>query len=152
MGGGMGPPPPAEDDPNILALEALLERIGPAVLMPHSAGGPIIFATARKRPELVRAIVVIEPTGCPTTIPAIADIVEIPFLAVYGDYIESRNQTGRLEACRMTAELLEEEGGRGEMLELTQERIFGNTHLMMQDDNNVEIADEIIRWINRWVE
>lgn len=145
-GGGLRPPEP--DNPNILALEALLERTGPAVLMPHSAGGPIIFNTAGKRPELVTAIVVLEPTGCPTAREAVEPIAHIPFLAVYGDYIESRNQTGRLEACRTTAALIEEMGGRGEMLELTEEGIRGNSHLYMQDDNSADIAMRVMDWLD----
>ena len=145
-GGGLQPPEP--DNPNVLALEALLERTGPAVLMPHSAGGPVIFNTARKRPELVSAIVVLEPTGCPTAREAVEPIAHIPFLAVYGDYIESRNQTGRLEACRATAALIEELGGRGDMLELTEEGIRGNSHLLMQDDNSADIAARVMDWLD----
>ncbi len=147
-GGGGGLPPPQPDNPNVLALEALLERIGPAVLMPHSAGGPIIFNIARKRPEQVTAIVVLEPTGCPTAAEVVEPIAHIPFLAVYGDYIESRNQTGRLEACRTTARLVREMGGRGEMLELTEYGIRGNSHLLMQDDNSAEIASRVMDWLD----
>ncbi len=153
-GGGMGAaaqggglPPTETDNPNVLALEALLERTGPAVLMPHSAGGPVIFVTARRRPELVTAIVVLEPTGCPTNPEAVEPITHIPFLAVYGDYIESRNQTGRLEACRATAAMITEMGGRGDMLELTEEGIRGNSHLFMQDDNSDDIAARVAEWL-----
>ena len=146
LGGGRLPTPES-DNPNVLALESLLERIGPAVLMPHSAGGPIIFNTARKRPELVTAIVVVEPTGCPTAVEAVEPIAHIPFLAVYGDYIESRNQTGRLEACRATAALVREMGGHGEMLELTEQGIRGNSHLIMQDNNSADIAARVMDWL-----
>lgn len=45
--------------------EALLERIGPAVLMTHSAGGPFGWLAGDARPELVKAIVAIEPQGPP---------------------------------------------------------------------------------------
>lgn len=42
----------------------LLERIGPAVLLTHSMGGPFGWLTADARPELVKAIVAVEPL-CP---------------------------------------------------------------------------------------
>ena len=145
--GGGGLPPVESDNPNVLALEALLQRTGPAVLMPHSAGGPVIFNTARRNPELVSAIVVLEPTGCPTAREAVEPIAHIPFLAVYGDYIESRNQTGRLESCRATAALVREMGGRGDMLELTEEGIRGNSHMLMQDDNSADIAARVMDWL-----
>ena len=145
-GGGL--PPVESNNPNVLALEALLKRTGPAVLMPHSAGGPVIFNTARRNPDLVTAIVVLEPTGCPTAAEDVEPIAHIPFLAVYGDYIESRNQTGRLESCRATAALVREMGGRGEMLELTEEGVRGNSHMLMQDDNSADIAARVMDWLD----
>ena len=129
------------------ALTALLERIGRAILVPHSMGGSTVFQVARQRPELVAGIVAVEPVGCPRTAEQVQPWAQdAPFLAVYGDYIEQRGQTGRLQACRETARLVNAAGGRGRMLELTRERIFGNTHLLMQDDNSAEIAARIIAW------
>lgn len=43
----------------------LLERIGPAVLISHSAGGPLGWLIADARPDLVEAIVAVEPLGPP---------------------------------------------------------------------------------------
>jgi pimeloyl-ACP methyl ester carboxylesterase len=43
----------------------LLERIGPSVLLTHSQGGPIGWGMADARPDLVRAIVAVEPNGPP---------------------------------------------------------------------------------------
>jgi pimeloyl-ACP methyl ester carboxylesterase len=43
---------------------ALLDRIGPAIIQTHSAGGPFGWLVANERPELVRGIVVYE---CATT-------------------------------------------------------------------------------------
>lgn len=43
----------------------LLDRIGPAILMTHSAGGPMGWMVADARPALVRAIVAVEPVGPP---------------------------------------------------------------------------------------
>ncbi|QSZ36471.1 hypothetical protein DSL72_006350 [Monilinia vaccinii-corymbosi] len=44
---------------------ALLNKIGPAVLLSHSQGGLMPWVIADKVPELVKAIVSIEPTGPP---------------------------------------------------------------------------------------
>jgi pimeloyl-ACP methyl ester carboxylesterase len=46
-------------------LVGLLERIGPAVLLAHSAGGPGAFLAADARPDLVTAFVAVETLGPP---------------------------------------------------------------------------------------
>ncbi len=44
---------------------ALLEMIGPAILVTHSAGGPFGWVVADARPELVKAVIAVEPIGPP---------------------------------------------------------------------------------------
>jgi pimeloyl-ACP methyl ester carboxylesterase len=44
---------------------ALLDRIGPAILLTHSQGGPLGWTIADARPRLTRAILAIEPNGPP---------------------------------------------------------------------------------------
>lgn len=44
---------------------ALLDRIGPAILLTHSQSGPFGWALADARPLLVRALLAIEPNGPP---------------------------------------------------------------------------------------
>jgi pimeloyl-ACP methyl ester carboxylesterase len=43
----------------------LLDRIGPAIVLVHSAGGPFAWVVADQRPALVKAIVAVEPAGPP---------------------------------------------------------------------------------------
>ena len=47
------------------ALVALLDKIGPAILLVHSQAGAIGWPVADARPELVKAIVAVEPNGPP---------------------------------------------------------------------------------------
>ena len=46
-------------------LVSLLERIGPSVLVAHSAGGPCAFLAADSRPDLVTGLVAVEVIGPP---------------------------------------------------------------------------------------
>ncbi|MTI70345.1 MAG: hypothetical protein FH751_08870 [Firmicutes bacterium] len=127
----------------------LLEKNGPSILIVHSMGGVTGFEVARQRPDLVKGLIVIEPVGSPTNEEDIKNnFATIPYLAVYGDYIESRNQTGRLESCKTTAKLIKKHGGKADVLVLTDDGINGNTHLMMQDKNSSEIANRISAWID----
>ncbi|GAB6862546.1 hypothetical protein JCM17092_26350 [Haloplanus litoreus] len=130
------------------ALEALLNRVGPSVLLVHSAGGGSGFAVAQTVPDLVERIVAVEPVGAPTDPQTVAEMGgDAPFMGVYGDYVDERGQTGRKEATQTTAELTGETSPASTLFSLPDEGISGNTHLMMQDDNNGEIADRIISWI-----
>jgi pimeloyl-ACP methyl ester carboxylesterase len=143
-GGGRRVAPPRET----AALEALLEHVGPAVLLVHSAGGGSGFAAARTVPNLVERIVAVEPVGCPTDPQTVAAMGGgAPFLGIYGDYVAARGQTGRRAACRTTVDLAGETSAASALLSLPDEGITGNTHLMMQGDNNGAIADRIVAWI-----
>ncbi|PXW27242.1 alpha/beta hydrolase [Paraburkholderia caballeronis] len=48
---------------NAAASAALLDRIGPAILLTHSQSGTIGWKIADERPKLVKAIVAVEPNG-----------------------------------------------------------------------------------------
>ncbi|MBX9845369.1 MAG: alpha/beta fold hydrolase [Xanthobacteraceae bacterium] len=56
---------PKQQELNRDALIALLEQIGPAVLLVHSQSGAFAWPVADARPKLVKAIVAIEPNGPP---------------------------------------------------------------------------------------
>ena len=47
------------------AVAALLDRIGPAILVTHSRSGPTGWVIADARPRLVKAVVSVEPSGPP---------------------------------------------------------------------------------------
>lgn len=47
------------------AILALLEKIGPAILLTHSQSGAIAWPVADARPDLVKAVVAVEPSGPP---------------------------------------------------------------------------------------
>jgi pimeloyl-ACP methyl ester carboxylesterase len=59
------------DDPGVgerlirAAGAALLDRIGPSILIGHSQGGPLVFTIADARPKLAKAVLAIEPNGPP---------------------------------------------------------------------------------------
>ena len=47
------------------AMVQLIDRIGPSIMLVHSQGGPMGWLAADARPDLVRAIVAVEPNGPP---------------------------------------------------------------------------------------
>ena len=69
------------------ALAALVDKIGPAIVMVHSQSGGYGLSVASARPGLVKAVVSVEPRTC-----AVSDIrsvfTRLPLLTVFGDFIE----------------------------------------------------------------
>jgi len=47
------------------AMVALLDKLGPCIVLAHSQGGPLGWLAAEARPELVRAVIAVEPNGPP---------------------------------------------------------------------------------------
>src|SRR5438874_8800480 len=47
------------------AAAALLDRIGPAIVLTHSQSGPFGWLIADARPQLVKGIIAVEPGGPP---------------------------------------------------------------------------------------
>jgi len=58
---------------NADAIVALLDRIGPAIVLTHSQSGAFGWPVADRRPDLVKAIVAVEPNG-----PPFFDITNVP--------------------------------------------------------------------------
>jgi hypothetical protein len=160
---------PGENAVLVDAVAALFERIGPAVLVSHSAGGLPGWLT-RIANENVRGVVSYEPTGwvfpageVPAPIataggaitgspvpPAEFDrLTRVPIQLVYGDNIPADPSPypgldiwrGRLAMARLFVEAVNRRGGNAHVLHLPEIGVRGNTHFPMSDLNNRRIAD-----------
>lgn len=133
------------------ALAALLDKIGPSVVVVHSLAGPFADALVELRPSLVRAIVNIE--GAQAIVPTDAQIAAykgLPVLELFGDYLDAPVFTGRprYEARKSVVQRINRnDGGRATLVSLPEVGIKGNSHMMMQDKNNLQVADFILNWI-----
>jgi pimeloyl-ACP methyl ester carboxylesterase len=58
----------------------LLDKIGPAIIQVHSAGGPFGFLVANERPNLVKAIVSVEGGGAPFTPQTPWGLTDVPLV------------------------------------------------------------------------
>lgn len=142
-GGGMATAP--------RALAALLDRIGPAIVMVHSLAGPFADALVQLRPALVKAVVNIE--GAQNVTPTdqqIAAYRGIPVLELFGDHLDAPVFTARprYEARKaVVARINQGDGGRATLLRLPEVGIHGNSHMLMQDRNNLQVADHVLEWL-----
>ena len=166
---------PYNPNVNIAAISALFTKIGKGILVTHSQSGGLGWRTAIKN-ENIRAIVSFEPGGdflfpegetpepiklagrtvTPVTVP-MADFIRltrIPIIVYYGDNIPDTpsGNPGQeqwrvfLKMAKLWADTVNRHGGDVTIVHLPVIGIHGNTHFLMSDLNNVEIADLMADW------
>lgn len=130
---------------------ALIDEVGPCILITHSQSGPRGLLATLARPDLVKAYISIEPAGFGLPDPEAANTVTgVPMLTVFGDFVDQSDfATNWLNSAQDTLDLINAAGGNGTVLALPDIGIFGNSHMMMMDDNSERIADIIEMWINK---
>ena len=141
---------PERGQNTIDALGKLLDRIGPAVLLVHSLSGGYGIRAAVARPELVRAVVSIEPRSCKfSEAEAKAVFARVPLLTIFGDLFgaDVDDWPGRLAECVQAVERSKAAGGKAESIYLPDRGIRGNSHMLMMDLNNLQLADMILEWL-----
>lgn len=135
------------DEAILAAYIAMIDHICPCVILAHSQAGQFVFRAAEARPEKVRAIVAAEPAGFGDPAKAAA-LKNIPVLAVYGDYID---QDARWPAIKGNGlryyDAIRAAGGSVDVIDLPQIGIKGNSHMLMMDKNNMDVAQAINRWL-----
>lgn len=149
-------------------MSAVFDRSGDGILFTHSAGGSPGWKTAIKNNH-VKAVVAIEPGGF--TFPEgevpegnrggkgvplneFLKLTKIPIVVYYGDYIpaEATNAASLnfwrnvLATARQWARVVNAHGGDVTVVHLPEIGIRGNTHFIMSDLNNGEIAALIKKW------
>lgn len=135
-----------------LALAALLDRIGPAVILVHSQSGAYGIGAAIARPDLVKAVVSIEPRSCMVTDADLQRVfTRVPFLAMFGDFFgtDVADWPGRMAECLNTVNRIRAGRGTAENIHLPAAGIRGNSHMLMMDTNNQQLADIILAWLGR---
>nr|WP_043517158.1 alpha/beta fold hydrolase [Achromobacter arsenitoxydans] len=126
---------------------AVLDRVGPCLVLAHSHGGEVAYRALHARPDLVRGVIGIEPSGFSSEVVA-ASVAGKPFLFVYGDYLDATPLWSKLCASGAAyAEELARNGARVDTWRLADMGIAGNSHMPMMDDNSDGIAARIGAWI-----
>jgi pimeloyl-ACP methyl ester carboxylesterase len=139
----------------------LAVRLHGAVLIGHSESGFFPEQAALTNPAGVKGIVSIE-MPCTTNFTAqqLATLAKIPTLVMFGDHLGDvpggRGGIGTwqtyFEGCQTFIKQVTDAGGDAQMMSLPKLGIKGNSHMLMQDKNNLQLADLIIAWIDQHVE
>ncbi len=135
------------DDAILAAYIAEIDKVCPCVILFHSQAGTFGFKAAQARPDKIKALVAIEPAGVGDITKA--DVLKaIPTLIVYGDFIEQDSRWPTIRATGVKfAEAIKAGGGTAEVVDLPKAGFKGNSHMLMMDKNNAEIAAMIQTWL-----
>lgn len=158
------------------AMAALFDKIGPGILFSHSqAGGPGWLTAIKSRN--VKGIVALEPGSgfifpegeLPTAMPSAAGtlspepvsladfekLTRIPIVIYYGDNFPTEPTTERgqdnwrvrVAMARLWVDVINNHGGDARLVHLPKIGIRGNTHFLMSDLNNVQIAALVSKFL-----
>ncbi len=148
-------------NPTFAALAELGGKLEGAVIVSHSQSGHFPMEAALINSKGIRAIVAVEPGTCrgeDYTDAQIRQLAGIPTLIIYGDHLESPTQftqttwQDRFDNCKVYTDRIKAAGGKVRLMQTTELGVRGNTHMIMQDRNHIQIADFILKWIGENVE
>ncbi len=141
---------------NYKALAELSSQLDGAILMSHSQSGGYPHETALLENANVKAMVIIEPGGIWNnyTDSDLQKLAKIPIVVIFGDYLDVStgvNHSWRTayEQYNSFIQKVNAADGKAEMWFLPEKGIRGNSHMLMQDTNHLEIADMIMCWIEK---
>ena len=139
-------------NPTYANLADLARSAGGAVLVGHSESGFFPEQAALVDSSNVLGIVSIEGQCPPPSDAQIASLAKIPTLVVFGDHLADSKisaplWTKALADCKAFVRRLKAAGGTALLAELPKFGFVGNTHMLMQDRNNLEVADWMLDWI-----
>ncbi|MGH8208966.1 MAG: hypothetical protein ACREU6_05100, partial [Steroidobacteraceae bacterium] len=144
-------------NPTFANLAALAVRADGAVLMGHSESGFFPEQAALTDPAGVKGLITIE-GRCSTTPQQTAALAKIPTLVIFGDHLadappaEAAMAVAALHACQQFVQAINGAGGDATLIHLPDIGIHGNSHMMMMDKNNLQVADVILAWIDQHVD
>ena len=178
---GYGPMPAdlaASEEMDADRLARLLDRIGPAVVVTHSASGPDGWLVADRRPGLVAGIVSIEPMGPPFADTPGIGVLAWGLTAAPVTYDPPRATPEEVKAAdpptlRMPAlsgvpiaivtgetshfapfgpkivEFLSNAGASAELLNLPDHGVYGNGHGLIYEKNSDATLAPILKWLEQ---
>lgn len=167
---------PYDAQVNIDAVSSLFDKIDQGILVTHSQSGGPGWRTAIKNKN-IKAIVAFEPggdyifpegeaidtirvSGRTITPPRVSiddfmKLTKIPIIIYYGDNIPNQPSINPgqeqwrvfLSIAKQFRDVVNKHGGDVTLVHLPETGIKGNTHFLMSDLNNIEIADLVSQWL-----
>lgn len=147
------PPVVAIPNPTIKALSDLAVKATNLVVLTHSQSSTWGLDAYLQNPTGIRGSVLVEPQNCTAyTDDQVRTLTKLPMLILYADHIEVAERRVGFDACRALSVRINDAGGSATFVHLPEQRIYGNSHMMMMDKNSFQIADLILKWLDKNVD
>ena len=140
---------PETRNPTVANVAELAADLGGAILVGHSQSAGFPTQAVLKGTGGIKGLIQLE-TGCFSNLTdaQVTALAEVPILVMVGDYLGDDPAA----SCAREMEQIEAAGGDITFVSLPDLGIEGNTHMFMQDRNNLQVADVLIDWIEGHVE
>jgi hypothetical protein len=144
-------------NPTLKNMAALAVKLKGAILMGHSESGFFPEQAALIDPSGIRGMISIEMPCADMNASQIATLAKIPTVVMFGDHLADVqggpvSWNASYEGCQRFVQQLKTAGGDAEMMYLPKLGIKGNSHMLMQDRNSLDLADLLLDWIDKHVE
>jgi hypothetical protein len=141
---------PTTNNPTVMNMATLARDLHGAILVGHSQSSGFPTQAVLKGLGGIRGIIQLE-TGCFSNLSPdkVATLAKVPMLIVVGDHFSAPQPP---PACVTEMKQINSAGGDMTFIALPSVGLLGNSHMFMQDKNNLQVADVIIEWINEHVE
>ncbi len=150
--------PPALSSPDSYKLLSdLAIKLKGAVLMGHSKSSDYPLRAILTNSAGIRGAIFLEttvPTRClQFTDAEIAKLATVPILFEFNDHLDFQpaGVLASFNNCKDLVAKINAAGGDATMLHPADLGIHGNSHMVMLDKNNLQIADLILKWIDKHV-
>ena len=147
----------------VQAMTAVFEKAGDGVLITHSAGGGPGWGTAMASSH-VKGVIALEPgtfpfpaKGTAVSMDDFMKLTRIPIIVYFGDNIpkgdtpvanwSEDNWRVRWNLAKKWEAVMNKYGGHVQVVSLPDIGIKGNTHFMMADLNNEDVANAMEKWM-----
>jgi len=131
----------------VAAYLALVDKVCPCVLLTHSQGGHFGFLVAEQRPDKIKAIVAVESASAGRIADA-PKLKNIPIMLLFGDFVDQHPRWAAYKTIDVAyGDAIKAAGGSVDLVNLPDLGIRGNSHMLMQEKNNAEVAEVIQKWL-----
>jgi hypothetical protein len=141
-------------NPIYKALSDLAIELNGAVLMGHSQSSAFPLYAAIANSAGIKGAIFLETTNAARctlfTDQEIAKLATVPILMMFGDHLDQQpaGVLASFNNCKTLIAKINAAGGNARMIWPPDLGIHGNSHMMMLDKNNLQLADLILEWID----